>query len=270
MEPALRRLEEVMMQMESVLVAFSGGVDSALVVWAAHRSLGDRAVALTAESPTLPAEEAALALALATDLGISHQIIHTAELEVEGYAQNAGDRCFFCKTELFALAEKKRTELGLNWVADGTILDDLGAHRPGLQAAADHRVRHPLVEAGLDKPTVRHLAKKMGIPVWDKPSFACLGSRFPVGTRVTRQKVERVSGLESVLRSLGVRQFRVRWHEMPEGVLARIEVAPSDIAALAVPELREKLVAAAANAGFKWVTLDLLGYGAQQPGWTKA
>ncbi len=259
---ALDRLRGVIRGLESVLVAFSGGVDSAVVARVAVDELGGRAVALTANSETYPPEELAIARRFAARWGIEHLVLHSAELEIEGYAQNAGNRCYFCKTELFDIARDRRDALGLAWIADGTVTDDLGGHRPGLRAAAEHDVRHPLVEAGLDKAAVRAIALHLGLEVWDKPSFACLGSRFPDGTRVTAEKVRRVAALETALRQLGLRQLRVRYHELGDagGALARIEVEPRDIARVAEPGAREAPTRVAKEAGFRWVTLDLVGY----------
>jgi uncharacterized protein len=259
------RLTTVLSSLRSAVVALSGGVDSALVARVAHDVLGERALAVTATSPTLPSEESDVALRVAAEIGIRHRAIDAHELEKEAYARNAGDRCYHCKTELFDLAEKVRAELGFEVVLDGTLLDDLSDHRPGLVAAAEHHVRHPLVEAGLDKLAVRALARDLGLSVWDKPAFACLGSRFPVGTRVTLDKVQRVDAVERHVRALGLRQFRVRWHELPDGVLARIEVDARDVAALAEDGVREGLVRAASEAGFRWVTLDLAGYPSRSP-----
>ena len=244
----------------AVLVAFSGGVDSALVARVAHEVLGDRAVALTANSPTFPAEEQAIAVAMTAELGMRHVQVDSHELDDEGYARNAGDRCYFCKSELFELAGQTATALGLSWVMDGTVLDDLGDHRPGLQAAGEHAVRHPLVEAGFDKAAVREAARELGIPVWDKPSFACLGSRFPPGTRVTAERVEMGGRIESLLRVYGLRQFRVRYHLVEDRPLARIEVDPAEMGVLVQEGIRDGLVELGRQLGFAWVTLDLVGY----------
>ncbi len=255
-----------------LVVTFSGGVDSALVLAAAVEALGDRALALTAVSPTLPIEETEAAISLARALGARHELVDAHELDNEAYAANTGDRCYHCKTELFRLAGEAALRLGAAAVVDGTILDDLGDHRPGLRAAAENGVRHPLVDVGFDKAQVRATAKALGIAAWDKPSFACLGSRFAPGTRVTLDRLLRVARLESALRREGFRQFRVRYQRVAgdggsgEGSggagaeEARIELDPSEIARMVEAGVRERVLTAGREAGFAWVTVDLAGY----------
>ncbi len=256
----LAALRAILRDAGSALVAFSGGVDSALVLRVARDELGDRAVAFTADSPTFPREECEEARRVAEALGVRHIVVSSRELEREGYAANAGDRCYFCKSELFDLAAERAEQLGLDWVMDGTIVDDLGDHRPGLRAGSERAVRHPLVEAGFSKPAVREAARSLGMSVWDKPSFACLGSRFPVGTRVTRDRVERVGRVESVLRVFGLRQLRVRYHLVDGQPMARIELDPADLPVLVGEGVREAVLEACRQEGFRWVTLDLAGY----------
>jgi len=259
-ERGLEPLRAVLRDMGETVVCLSGGVDSALVTAVARDVLGDDAIAITALSPTLPREEAEIARGLAERIGIRHLVVEAHELEREGYARNSGDRCYFCKTELFDLARAKANELGVRWIADGTITDDLGDVRPGLKAAEEHAVRHPLVEAGMGKAQVRAAAKALGLEVWDKPSFACLGSRFPVGTRVTLERVERVGLVESRLRALGFRQFRARWHELAGAPIVRLELDPEELALATKPGVREAIVEVCKEQGFRHVTLDLEGY----------
>ena len=256
----LDRLRDVLMAWDSVLVAFSGGVDSAVVLAVAHEALGARAVAFTAESPTLPAEEAEIAKAICAQLGVRHLVMESNELDREGYRANAGNRCYFCKSELFEIAQRVASEEGIAVVVDGTILDDLGDHRPGLVAAEELQVGHPLVDAQFDKGLVRAAAQHLGLPVWDKPSFACLGSRFPAGTEVTLDRVTKIGRVERLVRLVGVRQFRVRFHEVDGQTMVRIEVGEEDIQRISAPRVRRQLVAACKNEGFHWVTLDLEGY----------
>ena len=256
----LDRLRSVVREAGDALVVFSGGVDSALVLKVAVEELGDRAVALTADSPTFPPEERRDAEEFARAIGARHMVVDAHELEREGYRANAGDRCYHCKSELFDLAELWADRLGLRWVMDGTIVDDLGDDRPGLRAAAEHRVRHPLLEAEFTKADVRDAARQLDVPLWDKPAFACLGSRFPVGTEVTLEWVEKISRVESVLRIYGFRTFRVRIHKLDGGAIARIELGEGEMQEIFREGIREAVVAAALQEGFSRVTLDLAGY----------
>ena len=257
----ITNLRTIIREMDSVLVAFSGGVDSALVLKVAHEELGERAVAFTAISPTFPPEEQAQAQKFTKEWGIAHLLVDSNELEREEYAENRGDRCYFCKDELFALAQKTARVQGYHFVADGTIVDDLGDHRPGLQAAEEHAIRHPLLEAEFDKTLVRSFAKDLGLPTWNKPSFACLGSRFSVGTRVTQDRVEQVQAVESFLRLIGARQFRARWHLLEDKEMLRIELSEEDMPLLFSKGIRTSLNEVARSQGFYWVTLDLIAYG---------
>jgi len=260
-DPRILELRTIIREMGSVLVAFSGGVDSALVLKVAHEELGEQAVAFTAISPTFPPEEQEQAQVFTKKWGISHMLIDSYELEREEYAQNSGNRCYFCKDELFELAQKTAQQSGYRFVADGTIVDDLGDHRPGLQAAEEHAVRHPLLEAKFDKLLVREFAKDLGLPTWSKPSFACLGSRFSVGTRVTLERLKQVQAVESFLRLIGVRQFRARWHLLEEKTMLRIELSKEDMPLIFSNGIRESLNDVAREQGFHWVTLDLIAYG---------
>lgn len=259
-DPQLHRLLALLREMGSVLVCYSGGVDSAFVLAAAHRILGDRAVGMTAVSPSLAPFEKEAAVAVAAQIGARHELVESHEIDRPGYTANAPNRCFFCKTELYTIAEQKAAEWGLEHVVNGTNVDDLGDYRPGLDAAKNAHVRSILVECGYRKEDVRRGAQLLGVTVWDKPASACLSSRIPYGTEVTRERLAQIGGLEAELRRLGLRQVRVRWHALgsTDRALARVEVARDELAGAF--EHRDRIVEAGKRFGFAYVTLDLQGY----------
>jgi uncharacterized protein len=255
----LDALRKTLRDMGSALVCYSGGVDSALVLAVAAEVLGDRAVGMTAVSPSLAPFEKEAAVAVAAQIGARHELVESREIERPGYVANAPDRCFHCKSELYEIAEQKRREWGLGHVLNGTNIDDLGDHRPGLEAAKIANVRSILVEHGLHKEDVRRVAGLIGLTVWDKPASACLSSRIPYGTEVTRERLAQIGGLEAELRRLGLRQVRVRWHAAgAKGAMARIEVARDELGRAF--DARDAIVDAGKRFGFAFVTLDLQGY----------
>lgn len=251
-----KRLLEALAGHGSLLVAYSGGVDSAYLAHAAHLALGDSVIAVTAVSPSYPRSHREMAERVAREAGFAHRFVHTNELDDANYASNPTNRCYFCRTELFELLEQVRREEGIAAVAYGINTDDTGDHRPGHLAAEEHRVQAPLLDAGLGKAEIRALSRAAGLPSADIPASACLASRIPYGMEVTAEKLEQIDRAEDALRELGYRQVRVRHH----GDLARIELAPDELPRALDPGEAQRMSVALHGAGFRWVSLDLDGY----------
>jgi uncharacterized protein len=256
-EAKLSRLREIIKGYGSLLVAFSGGCDSTLLLKVAQEVLGDKVMAVTARSETYPSREYEEATKLAQEIGASHLTIDTSELSVGGFSSNPPERCYFCKAELFERLLEIAKEHGIGYVADGASVDDASDHRPGMRAARELGIVSPLKEAGLTKEDIRAASRASGLSTWNKPSFACLASRFPYGEEITAGKLKKVDAAETYLRSLGFEQVRVRHHH---GNIARIEVPEEDIRRFLDRSLREEVASRLKEIGYAYVSLDLRGY----------
>jgi uncharacterized protein len=252
----LDRMRATFATMRNLIVAFSGGVDSTFVLKVAHEVLGDAVLALTTTSPTMPDEDRESAIEMARMIGARHLIVESNELEIPGYAANPVNRCYLCKHNLFTVCEAKAAELGIDEIVDGLNLDDLHDYRPGMQAASEKKVRHPLVEAELTKAEIRELSRAMGLPTWDRPASPCLSSRFPYGTEITPEGLTKVAAGEKLLHQMGFAIARVRYH----GEVARIELEQSEIARIFEPAAREMVECEFKKIGFRFVAIDLKGF----------
>ncbi len=249
-------LQKQLAEFPSLIIALSGGADSAYLAWAAHRAIGERALSVTALSPSYSAHDRSVVEEFVRQLGVRHEFIETHEMENPKYRANAADRCYFCKDELFNVLDVMAQERGFAAIAYGVNADDTLDFRPGHRAAAEHRVLTPLLDAGLHKSEIRRLSLRAGLPTWDRPASACLASRLPYGTEVTPERLALIERGEAALRDLGFRQFRVRLHEN----LARVEIAPDEMPRAMSPEMASSIASRLKTAGFSYVALDLEGY----------
>jgi uncharacterized protein len=249
-------LQKQLAQFPSMIIALSGGADSAYLAWAAHRAIGERALSVTALSPSYSAHDRSVVEEFVRQLGVRHEFIETHEMENPKYRANAADRCYFCKDELFNVLDVMAQERGFAAIAYGVNADDTLDFRPGHRAASEHRVLAPLLDAGLHKAEIRTLSHRAGLPTWDRPASACLASRLPYGTEVTPERLALIERGEAALRELGFRQFRVRLHDK----LARVEIAPEEMPRAMSAEMASSIASRLKTAGFTYVALDLEGY----------
>jgi len=256
MDAKFECLTRILAENRGLLVAFSAGVDSTFLLQAAHMALGEKAIALTASSASAPPGEIDAARAFASRLGCRHIVLDSHELNNPSFAQNPVNRCFFCKDELYRICRAEADKLGIETIVDGTNLDDLQDHRPGLKAANEWGVRHPLVEAGMTKEDIRRYSRQLNLPTWDKPSSPCLSSRFPYGTEISLERLKLIGSCELFMKELCFREFRVRYH----GDLARLEVGQNEIDRLWERSTRDAIVKRFKELGFRFVTIDLQGF----------